>query len=98
MSEFEVKIIDGEAKVVAVQGGWLTRTKRNVIGGTALAGGVLGSAQTYAVTLTADQQTAINTAMTGTGDAVTLIISGLIGVGLLLTGFGLIYSLIKGRG
>ena len=59
----------------------------------AVGGAVLASGQSFA--LDAAQNTAITDAYTGTGDTVTLIIAGLLGVGLIITGFGIIWSLVK---
>lgn len=48
-----------------------------------------------AMALTADQNTAITAAYDATGGSVNLVIAGLIGVVLLITGFGIIYGLLK---
>jgi len=62
--------------------------------GTAMAVGAATFASN-AMALTADQNTAITAAYDGTGTSVNLVIAGLIGVALLITGFGIIYGLLR---
>lgn len=48
-----------------------------------------------AMALTATQNTAVEAAYTATGASVELIIAGLLAVGLLITGFGIIWSMVR---
>ena len=56
-------------------------------------GAVLAAAPTWA--LDAAQNTSIETAYTNTGVTVNTIIAGLLGVGLIITGFAIIWSLVR---
>lgn len=55
----------------------------------------LFSLPSWAVDLSADQTTAIEGGFTSTGVAVALIIAGLIGVAVMITGLGTVLGLIK---
>jgi hypothetical protein len=62
--------------------------------GTAVAvGGAFIASE--AMALTAEQNTAVTAAYDATGTSVNLVVAGLIGVALLITGFGIIYGLLR---
>ncbi|MDI3324752.1 hypothetical protein QKW35_10225 [Pontibacterium granulatum] len=62
--------------------------------GTALAAGA-AFVGTEVMALTTDQNAQITAAYDATGTSVNLVIAGLLAVVLLLTGFGIIYMLLK---
>lgn len=86
MSNFKQRAASAFASVKRSAGS--TAAKAAAVGGA-----VMASTQTWA--LSAEQNTALTTAYDGTGDTVTLIIAGLLGVGLLITGFSIIWGLVK---